>query len=205
VSFLLNQNAYDEKALLAQAANGDEFAFSQLFIAKKDKLYSFALKLTASRQQAEDLVQDIFYAIWKHRSKLLEIENFDSYLFRSAQNRFLNNLKRAAQESHILKCIKHETLTSESPPSQADLQYKETTVMLNNIVSQLPPQQQLIFRLSRESGLRHTEIAEQLKLSNSTVKNHLVVALKKVRERLRIELLTTDRILLVLIFLFQKR
>ncbi|WP_288878981.1 sigma-70 family RNA polymerase sigma factor [Pedobacter panaciterrae] len=46
---------------------------------------------------------------------------------------------------------------------------------------QLPPQQQLIFRMSRYQGLSYDEIAEQLHLSRNTVKNHLIAALKTLR------------------------
>jgi len=71
---------------------------------------------------------------------------------------------------------------------------------LHNALKKLPPQQNLVFKLSREQGLKHHEIALLLKISPYTVKNHLVVALRTVGEHLRDHLNVEYLILFLMLF-----
>ena len=69
-----------ESNLLRQLAEGNEPAFTELFHAYRDKLFSFILHICASPQLAEDIVQDVFLRIWTMRSDLLEIRDLGPYL-----------------------------------------------------------------------------------------------------------------------------
>ncbi|MEO6135151.1 MAG: sigma factor, partial [Ginsengibacter sp.] len=72
---------YDEKALLAEIAAGDECAFRKLFDIYKERFYFVALKMTGSDEIAQDIVQDVFMNIWRKRESLLAIDTPSSYFF----------------------------------------------------------------------------------------------------------------------------
>jgi RNA polymerase sigma-70 factor (ECF subfamily) len=62
---------------------------------------------------------------------------------------------------------------------------KEIQLLIKEAVDHLPPKRQLIYKLSREQGLSHKEIADKLAISQHTVKNQLVVAIKSIQEYIR--------------------
>jgi RNA polymerase sigma-70 factor (family 1) len=180
---LIYQNCHTEKTLLQLASTGNEEAFTRLFSLYKDKLYSFALRLTGCKEKAQDIVQEVFLKLWQNQTSLNTIENFSSYIFKLAQNQFLNAAKRMANESLIISKIHSTTNVYNAPPDEK-LECKEVESILHEVIQKLPPQQKLIFKLSREQGLKHEEIATQLQISPSTVKNHLVQSLKTIRKYL---------------------
>lgn len=193
---LLNKTSHTEKELLRLAADGDEAAFIEIFNLYKNKLYSFLLRITKSEEQSLDFVQDIFMKLWINRANLPSFDNFSGYIFRTAQNQAINSFKRSMTENCMLK---KKLLAPQSDDSiAANLEYKLLQTKLNEVVKKLPPQQRLVYTLSREQGLKHEEIAKQLNLSISTVKNHMVQALKTIKEFLRNNM-EIDEVLLLIV------
>ncbi len=165
------------------AADGDELAFTHLFHAYKFKLYGFIGKLTGSPDTAEDVVQDVFLKLWKDRKTLREVDSFGSYLFRMAQNHAINGFRKMAREEVMRKEISAGDLPAHSTP-QSHIALKETREILHKAIQQLPPRQKAIYLLSREEGVKHEEIARRLRITTGTVKNHMIQALRTLREQL---------------------
>ncbi len=176
---------YNEKELLERLAGGDAMAFTLLFQTYKDKLYSFILHLSGSTTTAEDALQEVFLKIWQNRSDMLQVDNFQAYLFRMAQNRALNVFRRQSLESLILKKINDQQQASSN--FNEPLSGKETQALLQKALDRLPPQQRKVFELSRNQDFTYQEIAEQLNISTSTVRNHMVQALKSLRDYFKLK------------------
>ncbi|RPE12375.1 RNA polymerase sigma-70 factor [Chitinophaga lutea] len=174
-----------EKELLLEAAGGNELAFTSLFHGYKYKLYGFVYRLTGSHQSAEDLVQDIFEKLWKDRDVLRGIDSFQRYVFRMAQNAAINGFKRMAMEVTILKTLADNSQSTPDITPQATLTLKETQERLHWAIQQLPPQQKIVYLLSREEGIKHEEIARRLHITTGTVKNHMIQALRSLRKQLQ--------------------
>lgn len=172
-----------EKDWLIMAADGDELAFTHLFHAYKFKLYGFISKLTGSPQTAEDVVQDVFLKLWKNRGDLRAVDSFGSYLFRMAQNHAINGFRKMAREEVMRKEMRADELPAHSTP-QSHIALKETREILHKAIQQLPPRQKAIYLLSREEGVKHEEIARRLQITTGTVKNHMIQALRTLREQL---------------------
>lgn len=185
-----------EQDLLRKVAEGDEKAFGQLFHQHWDHIYTVALTITRSATIAEDLVQDIFLKIWLNRSQLTTIEHFDNYLFIIARNAIYTHLKRTGIKQSILQKLNTPGDTDRTP--EEELLAKESRKLVHDAVSRLSPQQQEVYRLSREGGLKYEEIALRLGISKSTVRNHMVKALQNIREYLEAN---TDGLLLILCLL----
>ncbi len=169
-----------EKDLLFRLSQGSEVAFAKLFFFYKDKLYSFILHLTGSKFTAEDIVQEVFLKVWNNRSSLLGIENFNAYLFKMSYNQAINGLRRQSLGASILKKMAGEEITIAN--SDEVLAGKELRNLLRQVVDKLPPQQRRVFILSRNEGLKYEEIADRLKISVSTVRLHMIQALKTIRK-----------------------
>lgn len=178
------RGGHSEKELMMLSSQHDRRAFTQLFHIHKHKLYSFLIRLTGSTEMAEDITQDVFLRMWQNRSRLPEIERFDSYIFRTAHNRCITVFKRAAIEASILA----ETQYTAGAPSRVTedaVIEKELRERLAALLEKLPPQQKLVYTLSREYGLKYEEIGRRLNISSGTVKNHMVQALRTLREQFR--------------------
>ncbi len=179
---LIDPAPHNDRELLERLAGGDATAFTLLFHSYKDKLYSFILHLSGSTTIAEDVLQEIFLKIWQNREGLTKVNNFNAYLFRMAQNKALNVLRRHSLEALLVKKLGDRT--SVANPGEPD-SAKEVQELLNKVLERLPAQQRKVFELSRNEDLKYEEIAERLNISVSTVRNHMVQALKTIREFIR--------------------
>jgi len=177
------EQVHIEKKLLLRAAAGHEGAFTQLFFLYRHKLYSFLLRLTESPEMTEDVIQDVFLKLWKDRENLVNIEQFGGYIYRMAQHHALNAFRRMAKESLVMAEL---TRTTEAASADAgdQLNIREVREKLQYALDHLPPKQKLVYTLSREQGLKHEEIARQLNISPSTVNNHMIAALRSIRQQL---------------------
>lgn len=173
---------YNEQELLLQLAAGSEAAFTAIFHHYRGRLYHYIFSITASRETAEDTVHDVFLKIWNNREKMAGIENMNAYLFRICHNQAITGLRRMAKETLILSELQQENipfLSHADPACQ-----KEIRDSIQQAVNRLSPQQRQVFLLSRQDGLKHKQIAEQLGVSINTVKTHLGQALRFLREEI---------------------
>jgi RNA polymerase sigma-70 factor (family 1) len=180
---VLEQNENTEKALLVLASAADESAFTSLFHLYKHKLFSYLLPLTDSEMLAEDIVQDVFMKLWAEHESLAHVDNFGSYLFRMSKNHAINHFRRMSHETLIISEM-FQTNPSDNQ-TEDTIALKETERILEDIVDKLPAQQKIIYNLSRKERKCHEEIADLLKISPNTVKNHIVMAMSTIRTELR--------------------
>ena len=193
-----SETIHTEKELLLLAAQGSEPAFTLLFNRYKHKLYSYLLSLTTSPQIAEDIIQDTFLKLWKDRASLKAIDYFNAYLFTMTRNLAINSFKRMARETAILAALQPQQNNPAATVAD-NLSLKEVEQLLHQTIQSLPPQQKLIYTLSREQGLIHEDIAHQLHLSSSTVRNHIVQALRTIRKKIELHSISVIGIMSFLI------
>lgn len=174
---------YEEKQILQRIAEGDEQAFKLLFQIYHNKLGNYVHRYTRSFMLTQEIVQEVFLKIWLGRTALREVDSFSAYLFVTARNHTFNALKQIAREYGRQKQWQMD-LKEEFNLNDQNTGYKETVVAVNKAIGALPPQQKKVFLLSREKGLTQEEIARKLQLSITTVKKHMVLALKRLREQL---------------------
>lgn len=170
--------------MLLEIASGSEPAFRELFQAYRKKLFSYIFKITASREIAEDTIQEIFLKLWSVRETLPAVSNINAYLHRMAHNYAYHGFMRLAKETLLLDHLKQQEDGNTCNPVQ-ELLSKEVADYIQLLVNRLTPQQRKVFLLSREDGLKQEEIAIRLNVSISTVKKHIVDALAFLREEIR--------------------
>ncbi|MCM5527122.1 RNA polymerase sigma factor [Parasegetibacter sp. NRK P23] len=177
------QQAYTEATLLQQLSQGSEQAFAELFALYKHRLFGFMYKLTDSAELAEDVVQEVFLKLWQNRAALSGVENAGGYIFRMAQNQAVTAFRKMARETLVLAELK-DTVAKPIVNAEDALAARELETKVRQVIESLPPQQKLVYTLSREHGLKYDEIAEKLQISPGTVKNHMIQALRTLRSAL---------------------
>lgn len=193
---------YTEKELLLRIADGDEAAFTTLFEQYRSPLFDYALRITKTVGIAEELVQDTFLKIWLYRDRLREVDHTASYLNRVMRNASIDWLRRLSLDRQLQKEIV-ATLPGGANTTIEDLDYGETSRLLQEAMTGLSTQQREVFLLSRQQGLSYAEIADHLNLSPNTVRNHLVKALKHLRDYLNREY--GPAVAMVILFFLENR
>lgn len=193
------ENLHTEKELLLKIAQGDEVAFAVLYRHYARRMFSFLLKVTGSEDTTEDVIQNTFLSLWLNRVRLPELENFSGYIFRMAGNHAYNWLAKNLNTKKLETIAAGEASGPQDTTSQ-DIFFKEAQRLISQAVSELPEQRKKIFRLYREEGLSYNEIAEQLNISPSTVRNSMASALESIRKKLTASGLS---IFFILFFYFQ--
>ena len=167
---------HKEKLLFQQISAGDEQAFKSIFYLYKNHLFKVAIRLTKSKVIAEEIIQEVFLSLWKSREHLVKVEEPSSYIYRSLLNQISSYLKKEANRERIVRGAIRYGQSSSSATGQL-VEVHETQRLIEQAIVQLPAQQNMVFRLSRQQGLTNNEIASQLHLSQHTVKSHLSKAI----------------------------
>ncbi len=164
-------------------ADGDPTAFRRVFDAFRSRLYAASLKITRSPGAAEDVVQEIFTSLWESREKLRDVDNPSAYIFTIAYHKAFRWLRQTAARSALVEALAQRSCPEENETEQR-FTLKEMRQLVEETVAELPPQRQWAYRLSREAGMSHREIAAHLHISELTVRKHLQLALRHIRTRI---------------------
>ena len=160
-----------------------EKAFMLIYEKYKNIIYSVALKLLKSRSLSEEIVQEVFLKLWTNRQKLIAVKNLDSYIFIITRNLVFDSLKKAAQD-FVLQPEAMQTASLQEATTDFLIREKQMDEIIFNITQLLPPQQRVVFNLVKVDGLSYKKIAEKLDISPLTVKKHMALALKFIRQQL---------------------
>lgn len=166
--------------LVFQIQQDSEYAFKQLYQIYYAKVVSFITGIIKERDIAKDLAQDIFINLWLNRKKLDISKNIQNYIFVASRNAAINYLKKELAFSHgTIEAIQEDVRTSDT--AEDNLFAKEISLLIEMVVSEMPKQRQLIYRLSKEQGLSNEEIASKLGISKRSVENQISMALKEIK------------------------
>lgn len=180
----MNPGSHDiDQNLLQSIAKGCEESFRKLYDLYAGKIYSMATGYLKSPMAAQDVVQEVFVRIWQKRDSLTTIDNFPAYLHVITRNLLINHLQKKIPLFGLNE-LTRQAIPEDRHLPQQQLDYRELTVLISRAVAQLPPRQLEVYRLSREQGLSHQQIARQLNLSYDTVREHMSKALKNIRASL---------------------
>lgn len=145
-------------------------------------LLRYACAIVKEEVMAEEMVQNVFYKLWKGRDSLAISGSVASYLYRAVHNECLNYQKhlkvKAAHQAHVARTMEHINNAAEK------LRLKELEQRLDKALNELPEQCRTIFQMSRFEELKYMEIAGRLGISVKTVENQMGKALKLLRTKL---------------------
>ncbi|WP_212005090.1 RNA polymerase sigma factor [Chitinophaga sp. HK235] len=175
---------HNERALLDDIANGDERAFSVLFAHYYPFLFSVVKRFSLDDSDVQEALQETFIQVWLNRDRLAAVENIQGWLLRIATRRCREVLRKTLLRERTALQANASVEEQVKVTPEHHMQGGEIKRLVQEALDQMPEQRRRIYLMSREMGLKPAEIAEQLSLSVSTVKNTLVIALKQIREHL---------------------
>ena len=172
-----------EQKQLRKIRKGDINSFEMLFHQFYPGLCSYAETLVKKEEVAEEVVQDVFYNIWKNRESLRINRSWQSYLYRSVYNNSMMYLRKSRREYLMDEGALPEPAGNVPDPFEL-MQYHEASELVARVLEDLPSRTRQIFLMNRQEGLKYREIAEQLSISVKTVEANMGKALKALRTHL---------------------
>ena len=163
---------------------GNEAAFETIYDCFSQKVHSIAIRFGLNREDANEVVQDVFVKLWNHRSSLNEQLSIKAYLFTITNNALINRQKKMAYEIAYKKYLEKQDLNS-FLDTESEIFYSDLEQLAETVIDRLPVQQKEIFLLSKKESIPSKEIADKLNLSLRTVENQIYRAAKKIRETLK--------------------
>lgn len=160
------------------------FAFDCLFQKYHYRIYRFAYLILKVREDAENIVQDVFLNLWINRNRIERDVSVRYYLFTSAHNSSISLLRVRLKEEKFLEKLKLLQKENYESPD-----YEDTTELekrIYKIVETLPERQKEVYILHGKEGMKYAEISKRLNISEKTVENHISRALKYIRKKMNI-------------------
>jgi RNA polymerase sigma-70 factor (ECF subfamily) len=173
----------EEKKIIKKLSKGDLSTFEKVFKTYYEELCFFAKKYLSDMDQAEEIVQDMFYTIWQNRENLKINQSLKAYLYASTKNKCLKKIRSRQYEEKYRNYVKHSNPGNVSTPDE-ELNAKEINVIIEETLSSLPERTKKIFKMSRYQGMKYREIADKLAISVKTVEADMGRALKVFRRNL---------------------
>lgn len=180
---MLNYETISDNELAELLRSGDRAAFTEIYNRYKWLLHTHAYKWMQDREEAKDIIHELFAALWTKRESLSFPDNLSAYLYTAVRNRIFNVISHQKVASQYLNSLQ-AFIDEEQAAADHLVREKQMTLLIEKEIAALPAKMRAVFELSRKEQLSHKEIAEQLMLSEQTVRKHVQHALKILRVKL---------------------
>jgi len=194
---------WSDPVLLKALQQGDEEAFNSLYNLHGKTLYRKIMRMVDDEEIAKELLQDLFLKLWDKREQVDMSRSFRSYLYTIAVNLVYDHFRKAAKDKAlearlVAISVEHYTHSDEA------LLAKDNQKLIERIIDQLPPQRRQVYMLCKRDGMSYQEAAVELRISASTIRDHMVKANKTIREYLQANSDIAIFSLLSSVFLYMK-
>ena len=176
--------------LMAQVAEGDEYAFEILVRRHETPILNLIYRFIGDRTQANDLSQEVFMRVWKAAKTYKAEAKFTTWIYRITANLCLNELKSYGKRKLLFgerPIEEGQTLNAESnvsPSAEDILLAEERSRQISDALQNLPENQRMALILKRYDNLSYGEIAKIMECSVSAVESLLVRAKRNLKEKL---------------------
>jgi RNA polymerase sigma-70 factor (family 1) len=174
---------HNDQLLLKHLQQGSVKAFRQIFELYWQPLYSLAKSKVRSHEEAEEIIQNIFLALWEKREELA-INNLSFYLHTAVKNRVINLIRDKITHNKYWDYYK-TFIPQHGDVTQMSVEFDDLDAAVGQAVKLLPEKSREVFRLSRLEGRSNAEIANLLQLSEKSIEYHLTKSLRELRLHLK--------------------
>lgn len=175
--------AQTDMELVKRLRDGDHHAYEVIYQQYFRLLFSFAYKKVKDKEQAKDIIQELFTNLWVKRIDLNFNTSFSGYLFTAVNNRIVDYFLHKEVEGKYVASLASFLSTDHSKPDH-QIREKQLAAQIEYEIQQLPDKMKEIFELSRKQFLSHREIAEKLGISEKTVNRQVSNALLRLKMKL---------------------
>lgn len=170
-----------DAALAAQLAAGEVAPFARLQEKYWQPLVGYAMRMLRHQDAAEDVVQETFVRLWENRASLDPGQSLKGYLFRTARNLVIDEIRRAQVREN-----RAPRMAQSPPPTPAEVtEVGELERAVERAIDTLAERRREVFMLAHFDNLTYRQISEVLGIAPQTVANHMTLALRELRTALQ--------------------
>jgi RNA polymerase sigma-70 factor (family 1) len=158
--------------------------FKLLVMPHSTRLYRMAFRLMGSREEAEDIVQEVYVKLWGMRRDLPNYNSIEALCIRITRNLCLDQLRRRKVNLEALKAEKHKQQEYTDSPAEK-LEKKEEEKIIHSLIAELPEPQRSLVHLRHLEGKEYEEIAEMVNMNVNAIRVSISRARKQMREMLQ--------------------
>jgi len=176
-------STYTDMQLVALLKQGDQSAFTDIYNRYDRLLYLFAFKRLGEREEVKDIIHEIFLSLWINHEHIELSYSLSTYLHSAVRNKIVDVI---AHKQVSARYIESFNLYKDSGHNSTDhlVRHNELNAIIEKEIGALPKKMRQVFDLSRKTNMSRKEIAEELGLSEETVKSHMHHALKMLKNKL---------------------
>ena len=171
-----------ETELVRRSLAGQELAQRQLYDRYVGAMFHTVLRLTANRQDAEDVTQEVFVKVFEKLESFRGESTLGAWIKRVTVNTTLNFLRQANRLKMV--ALESQTLPPEEEPAVDEAAWAHDLCRIHEAMGELPEGCRLVFNLHLMEGYRHQDVAQMLGITESTSKTQYMRAKRILRERL---------------------
>lgn len=175
----------DDKYLIEEIQKGNENAYLKLYKRYWQRLYYTCYSRVRSKEETEDILQELFVEIWKRREKLLIRSSVEAYLFTALKYKIFKFIDTRNKKNNLIVRVENEELFGSKEETEDKLLFDELYSLIERNIEKLPKKCKMIFKLSRRDYLTASEISSKLNISQNTVENQITKAKKTIRLELQ--------------------
>jgi RNA polymerase sigma-70 factor (family 1) len=173
-----------EKELILKLRTGSQIALETLYNRYSEKIFHVGLRFGLAREDAMEIVQDVFVKVWERRMDIRTDLSFNAYVLTISKNFFIKKSRKNA----TLLALNHyyyKTQSNLDTSTEDIFVFSDLFNLTQSIIETLPDQQRQVFKLSRIDQLSNREISEKLNISIRTVENHILRASVRLKEKFK--------------------
>lgn len=175
---------HSDADLVSLLNKGDRDAFAEIYDRYNGLLYTFTYKRLQSREDSKDLIHELFFKLWEDHPFINIKVNISAYLYGALRNNMLKLIARHKVANRYIDSFQHYIDTDPNNDTDHLVRHNELQSFIDAEIANLPARTRHVFELSRKSNLSRKDIAEELGISEETVKSHMKGALKTLKSKL---------------------
>ncbi|HTF28615.1 MAG TPA: RNA polymerase sigma factor [Flavitalea sp.] len=156
--------------------------FNSRILPVKSKMFRFALKFMKSKEEAEDVIQEVLIKIWKQQNRLGELLNFEAWCMKLVKNQSLDRLKSVHYRNQAASISPELPSENKNPYQHAEM--GNSIQRVHQLINSLPEKQKEIIHLRDVEGYAYQEIADIMDIDLNMVKVYLFRARNTIKAKL---------------------
>lgn len=177
---MIEYKALSDTELTVLFQQHDRKAFEEIYRRYWHPLFLHAYHMLDDENEAQDIIQELFIALWNRSFTDQFHTSLKSYLYVAVRNKVLNHIRKHKINDNFIQLLSTK-LTEKDFNTVQDIELKELTTLIDREIDLLPPRMKQVFEMSRKEFLTHKEIAERLGTSEETIKKQISNSLKLLR------------------------